>query len=72
MTISELIEKLEDAMAETGDIEVQMVYQQNYPLCTEIKGLSFGPDDGDGILTVFVVAGQSAGYGSTACWDSCF
>ena len=78
MTLNELIEKLNDARDELGgDANVQIIYQQNYPLCAKIHGVSFGSGDDDGNeendeKVVYICQGEPTGYGSSDVWNNSY
>lgn len=83
MTVSELIERLEEYRDELGDVEVRLMTQSNWPFENGIVGLASGaeineaeneddPDD-DGDVddddVVYIVEGQQLGYGTKRAWD---
>jgi len=82
MTISELIERLEEYRDEFGDIEVRLMTQSHYPFENAIAGVASGaeinaagdeddPDD-DGDVddddVLYIVEGQQLGYGTKRAW----
>lgn len=81
MTISELIERLEEYRDELGDVEVRLMTQSNWPFENGIVGLASGAeinadaddpeDDGDvdDDDVVYIVEGQQIGYGTKRAWD---
>jgi hypothetical protein len=83
MTISELIERLEDAMGDYGpDAEVRLMTQQHWPFENEIQGLAGSREIADQESAdephdcpesiaeecVYLVEGSQIGYGSKAAW----
>jgi len=83
MTISELIERLEEIRDTYGeDCEVRLMTQQNWPFENTIYGLttstemSEAADDEDDCdspdeTVVYLVEGQQLGYGSKTAWECC-
>ena len=79
MTIDELIQRLEDYRDDlSGDAEVRLMTQQNWPFENEVVGLASGeeinePDDDDEDAdedgVVFIVEGKQRCYGSTRAWE---
>jgi hypothetical protein len=83
MTISELIERLEEYRDELGDVEVRLMTQSNWPFENGIVGLASGAeinaaideddpeDDGDvdDDDLVYIVEGQQLCYGTKRAWD---
>jgi hypothetical protein len=82
MTISEMIERLEEYRDELGDVEVRLMTQANWPFENGIAGLASGAeineaeddddpeDDGDvdDDDVVYIVEGQQIGYGTKRAW----
>ena len=83
MTVSELIERLENYRDELGDVEVRLMTQANWPFENGIAGLASGqeindaedsdnPDD-DGDVddddVVYIVEGQQLCYGTKRAWQ---
>ena len=56
MTISELIEELEDLQSEHGDLNVSIAIQPNYPLICSLRHIT--PNDGG----IVIAAGEAHGY----------
>lgn len=83
MTISELIERLEEYRDELGDVEVRLMTQSNWPFENGIVGLASGAeinaaiddddpeDDGDvdDDDVVYIVEGQQLCYGTKRAWE---
>jgi hypothetical protein len=84
MTISELIERLEDYRAELGDdAEVRLMTQSNWPFENGIFGLASGQeindaadeddpnDDGDvdADHVVYICEGEQLCYGTKRAWQ---
>jgi hypothetical protein len=83
MTISELIERLEEYQDELGDVEVRLMTQSNWPFENGIVGLASGAeinaaideddpeDDGDvdDDDLVYIVEGQQLCYGTKRAWQ---
>ena len=80
MTLSELIERLEEYRDDLGgDTEVRLMTQQNWPFENTVAGLASGQeindrDDGDDEdvdddQVLFIVEGQQLGYGSKRAWE---
>ena len=83
MTISELIERLEEYRDELGDVEVRLMTQSNWPFENGIVGLASGAeinaaideddpeDDGDvdDDDLVYIVEGQQLCYGTKRAWE---
>jgi hypothetical protein len=83
MTISELIERLEEYRDEIGgDTEVRLMTQENWPFENSIRGLCSGKeisesgdsddDDSDGdadASVVYIVEQDQLGYGAKRAWD---
>ncbi len=82
MTISELIERLEEYRDEFGDVEVRLMTQAHYPFENAIAGVASGeeinaagdeddPDD-DGDVddddVLYLVEGRQLGYGTKRAW----
>jgi hypothetical protein len=82
MTISEMIERLEEYRDELGDIEVRLMTQSHYPFENAIAGVASGAeinaagdeedpeDDGDvdDDDVLYIVEGQQLGYGTKRAW----
>lgn len=82
MTVSELIERLEEYRAEFGDVEVRLMTQAHYPFENAIAGVASGQeineasdeedpeDDGDvdDDDVIYIVEGQQLGYGTKRAW----
>jgi len=82
MTISQLIELLEDYREEFGDdIEMRLMTQQSWPFENSICGLTSGremnetDDDDDQDVAdeqiLYIVEGGQLGYGSKRAWETC-
>lgn len=76
MTISELIEILEQRQAEFGeDTEVQILYQESRPIYAKTFGVidseELAYDEDSGNERVFIVVGSDLGYGSREAWLLC-
>ena len=86
MTLSELIERLEELRDEVGEnAEVRIMSQPNWPFENSIKGLTTSrqmneqadPEDVDvsenenDPEVVFIVEGSQLGYGSKNAWNCC-
>ena len=85
MTISELIELLEEYRDEIGgDTKVRLMTQENWPFENSIRGLCSGkeisePGDSDGdddnsdgdsdTSVVYIVEQDQIGYGTKRAWD---
>jgi len=85
MTISELIERLEEYGDEFGgDTEVRLMTQENWPFQNSIRGLCSGKEisesgdsdddddnsDGDSDTSVvYIVEQHQLGYGTKRAWD---
>ena len=82
MTVSELIERLEEYRDEFGDVEVRLMTQSHYPFENAVAGLASGheineagdeensEDDGDvDDDVVYIVEGQQLGYGTKRAWE---
>jgi hypothetical protein len=73
MTVNDLIGTLEElADAGYGENEVEMVYQENYPLRGSIRGIALENDYNEEVgqeSTVFIVEGYNEGYGDRAVFD---
>jgi hypothetical protein len=85
MTISELIERLEEYRDEIGgDTEVRLMTQENWPFENSIRGLCSGKeisesdddddddDDSDGdsnASVVYIVEQDQLSYGTKRAWD---
>ena len=87
MTVSELIERLEEYRELMGDdCEVRLMTQQNWPFENSITGLCSAAeiaddDDDDDEETeridepeavVYLCEGHQLGYGTKAAWDACY
>lgn len=82
MTISEMIERLEEYRDELGDIEVRLMTQSHYPFENAIAGVvsaveinaagdeEVPEDDGDvdDDNVLYIVEGQQLGYGTKRAW----
>ena len=87
MTVSELIERLEEYRELMGDdCEVRLMTQQNWPFENNITGLCSAAeiaDDNDNDdeetekidepeAVVYLCEGQQLGYGTKAAWNACY
>lgn len=82
MTISELIEQLQDMQEQYGeDAEVRLMTQQNWPFENAILGVTSGremneecgeegDDDVEKNNMVYIVEGRQICYGSKRAWDA--
>lgn len=82
VTISEMIERLEEYRDELGDIEVRLMTQSHYPFENAIAGVvsaveinaagdeEVPEDDGDvdDDNVLYIVEGQQLGYGTKRAW----
>lgn len=82
MTVSELIERLEEYRDEFGDVEVRLMTQSHYPFENAIAGVASGAeintagdkddpeDDGDvdDDDVLYIVEGQQLCYGTKRAW----
>lgn len=62
MKISELIERLTDIHEEFGDVNVEGVFQPDYPLISDIDSITTLEGD-SGQITVFIGLGDGSEYG---------
>ena len=82
MTVSQLIESLEEYRDEYGDLEVRLMTQQNWPFENTVAGLASAveiaeaandedPKDGDTepAPVLYIVEGQQLGYGTKRAWE---
>ena len=83
MTLSEIIERLEEYRDELGgDCEVRLMTQQNWPFENAITGLVSGSeinesdDDDDACVeedaVVYIVEGAQLKYGSKRAWEAAY
>ncbi|TWT51050.1 hypothetical protein Pla22_38260 [Rubripirellula amarantea] len=83
MTVSQLIELLEDYREQHGDdCEVRLMTQQNWPFENRIAGLTSGAEMNEGDedfddqdvaddAMVYIVEGGQICYGSKRAWETC-
>ena len=83
MTVSELIERLEEYRDEMGSVEVRLMTQSHYPFENAVAGVTSGAeineaadeddpkDDGDADDddVLYIVEGQQLGYGTKRAWQ---
>lgn len=80
MTLSQLIDRLEEYRNELGDdAEVRLMTQQNYPFENAVSGVTSGAeinsveeDDEEDVehdQVVYLVEGQQLCYGSGRAWE---
>jgi hypothetical protein len=80
MTVSQLIERLEEYREELGNLEVRLMTQSHYPLEHHLGGLASaveiaeaaddsedGESEPDPVL--YIVEGQQLGYGNKRAWE---
>ena len=84
MTISQLIERLEEYRKAMGDdIEVRLMTQQEWPFENAILGLASGEEinatddaeddeDVDDENVVYIVERDQLGYGSKRAWETAY
>ena len=85
MTVSELIDRLENYLDEMGDVEVRLMTQANYPFEYGIVGLASSQeiddaedsdhtndddDDVDDDGVVYIVEGNQLCYGTARAWEA--
>jgi len=84
MTVSELIDRLENYLDEMGDVEVRLMTQANYPFEYGIVGLASSQeidetedtdhlndeDDVDDVGVVYIVEGNQLRYGTARAWEA--
>lgn len=80
MTVNELIERLEEYRDDlSGDVEVRLMTQQNWPFENAITGLTSGEEinstedddnaDVESDAVIYIVEGRQLGYGSKRAWE---